>query len=325
MSDSHYRYSVYGIVVVSDTPLALPESRDAGLARIDVRSAPPNVFRAAREHACAGTSPDSWYRFAPLDDGSTYVGWDGIGEFLVAPDGRTIAWRRLDGSSIESFQVYMLGQALSFALVKQRFEPLHATAVVVGDRAVAFLGENGSGKSSLAACFIEAGHRLLTDDLLLLLERARQMVAFSGPARIKLFPQIARRYFGPLAGRVPMNPDTQKLILPLDGHGGSSAPAPLGAMYVLAPPRGVARSDGVRIDPLAPRDALMEVVKGTFNWRLVNADRLARQFEMAARVSALVPIRRLAYPRALGRLSDVRDAILADVVQQAAAVEWAPC
>jgi len=325
MSDSRYRYTVYGIVVVSDTRLALAESGDAGLARIDLRSAPASVFGAAREHARAGAPPDSWYRFAPLDDGSTYVGWDGIGEFLVAPGGRTIAWRRIDGSSIESFEVYMLGQALSFALVKQRFEPLHATAVVVGDRAVAFLGENGSGKSSLAACFVAAGHRLLTDDLLLLRERAGQMIAFAGPARIKLFPQIAGRFFGPLAGRLPMNPDTQKVIVPLDGDGVAAAPAPLGAVYALAPPRDVARSDRIRVDPLAPRDALMEVVKGTFNRRLVDADRLARQFELAARVAALVPVRRLAYPRALDRVSDVRDAILADAVQLAAAVDGAPC
>ena len=48
----------------------------------------------------------------------------------------------------------MLGQALSFALVKQGFEPLHATVAVVDDEAVAFLGHNAFGKSTLtgASC-----------------------------------------------------------------------------------------------------------------------------------------------------------------------------
>src|SRR5207249_3480420 len=150
---------------------------------------------------------DSWYRYASLRDGSIYVRWDTIGEFLVAADGCRITCRRVEASSPESFQVYMLGQALSFALVKQRFEPLHATVVVVNDRAVAFLGENGSGKSSLAACFVDAGHRLLTDDLLIVQERSNRLLAFPGPARIKLFPQIAGRFLGGVADRVPMNPD----------------------------------------------------------------------------------------------------------------------
>ena len=85
----------------------------------------------------------------------------------------------------------MLGQALSFALVRQGFEPLHATVVVVDDHAVAFLGGNAFGKSSLAACFLEAGYRLLTDDLLILRESSDRILAYPGPPRIKLFPKIA--------------------------------------------------------------------------------------------------------------------------------------
>ena len=104
----------------------------------------------------------------------------------------------------------MLGQALSFALVKQRFEPLHATVVVVDDQAVAFLGDNASGKSSLAACFLEAGYRLLTDDLLMLQESSNRVLAYPGPPRLKLFPKIASRFLGRTANRVQMNPDTEQ-------------------------------------------------------------------------------------------------------------------
>jgi len=325
MNDSRYRYSVYGIVVDSDMPLALPEYRDAGLARVELRRAPADAFRAARERARVDSTSEAWYRSAALEDGSAYVGWDTIGEFLVAADGAGIVWRRVERSSLESFQVYMLGQALSFALVKQRLEPLHATVVVVADRAVAFLGGNGSGKSSLAACFVNGGYLLLTDDLLLLHAGAGQFVAYPGPARIKLFPQIASRYFGGRADAVPMNPDTQKRILAIDADQHAAAPAPLAAIFTLAPPRDAGRNDCVRIDPLPPREALIEVVRGTFNRRLVDGDRLARQFDMAARISTFVPIKRIAYPRTLDRLADVRDAVLADVAPAAAALECAPC
>src|SRR5204863_102769 len=107
--------------------------------------------------------------------------------------------RRFDGASAESFQVYLLGQALSFALVKQGLEPLHATVVVVDGQGVAFLGDNGYGKSSLAACFLEGGYRLLTDDLLLLKASGGDVLAYPGPPRIKLFPEVARRFLGDAA------------------------------------------------------------------------------------------------------------------------------
>ena len=64
--------------------------------------------------------------------------------------------------------------------------------IVVNGRAVAFLGASTYGKSSLAACFIAAGHRLLTDDTLRLEERDGQWIAYPGPPRLRLLPKVAR-------------------------------------------------------------------------------------------------------------------------------------
>src|SRR6267154_4212463 len=160
--DPSFRYCVYGMVVVSDAPIALPLYSHGGLGQVECLSAPASAFATAMRGIEFDSRSDAWYRYAFLRDGSTYVRWDTVGEFLVSADGRRIVCRRADGSSDESFQVYMLGQALSFALVKQGFEPLHAKVVVVEGQAVAFLGGNAFGKSSLAACFLEAGYSLLT-------------------------------------------------------------------------------------------------------------------------------------------------------------------
>ena len=276
--DARRRYCVYGIIVVSDIPLALPDYSHGGLGQVECSSAPASVFLTAIQGVNFHPRSDAWYRYAFLRDGSTYVRWDTIGEFLVAADGRRIDYRRVDESSVESFQVYMLGQALSFALVKQRLEPLHATVVVVDDRAVAFLGDNASGKSSLAACFLEAGYRLLTDDLLMLQESSNRVLAYPGPPRLKLFPKIASRFLGRTANRVQMNPDTGKLILPIDEHRSCTDPVELTAIYSLAVPRDACRSARVSIETLSPREAFVELVKGTFNRRLVDAPRLERQF-----------------------------------------------
>jgi hypothetical protein len=309
-----HRYCVYGIVVLSDTPLALPECTQDGLGQVECLNAPASFFLTVTQ-AVGGVAPsDAWYRYAVLHDGSTYARWDTIGEFVVAADGGRITCRRLEESSLESFQVYMLGQALSFALVRQGFEPLHATVVVVDDQAVAFLGGNAFGKSSLAACFLEAGHRLLTDDLLILRESRNRVLAYPGPPRIKLFPKIARRFLGLTASsRVQMNADTNKLILPIDEHRRFTAPIALDAIYALAAPRDACRSPGVSIEMLPPREAFVELVKGTFNRRLVSQQRLERQFDFAAVLTNLIAVKRLSYPRAIDRLNEVREAVLADL------------
>src|SRR6185369_12060581 len=210
--------------------------------------------------------PESWYRYAFLQDGSSYVRWDRVGEFLVSADGRRVVCRREQKVSSESFQVYLLGQALSFALVKQGLEPLHATTVVVDGQGVAFLGSNAFGKSSLAASFLAAGFRLLTDDLLILGDSRGTVLAYPGPARIKLFSNVARRvlghsgHWGRDADGPMMNADTEKRILRLNDDQHCSDPVSLRAIYAVAAPRDACRTPGVRINRLSPRDAFVALV-----------------------------------------------------------------
>ena len=294
-------------------PLALPTYGPADLGHVECLTAPVPFFRKTIQHVPLREHSSSWYRHALLSDGSTYVRWDGVGEFVVNADGRRILCRRADEASSESFQVYLLGQALSFALVKQRLEPLHATAVIVNGEAVAFLGGNAFGKSTLAACFVKEGCRLLTDDLLIVQTRGDGTLVYPGPARIKLFAKAARRLLGESAAGSPMNGGTDKLILPLNAERSCAEPVRLKAIYALDAPRDACRLRDVSIVTLSPREAFVALVKGTFNRRFVSADRLESQFRVMASVAEQVTLKRLAYPRAIERLQDVRRTVLADV------------
>ena len=314
-NDSSHRYCVYGIAIASDSPLTLPQYSHDTLGRVECLQAPAPLFQKAIESIVFDSRSDSWYRHAVTRDGSTYVAWDAIGEFVVAADGRRIVCRRDEGCCAESFQVYLMGQALSFALVQQRFEPLHATVVVVNDEAVAFLGGNAFGKSTLAACFLEAGYRLLTDDLLNLQESGDGIRAYPGPPRIKLFPRVASCFLHAIANGVEMNPDTKKLILPIDAHRSCSRPVPLKAIYSLAAPHDASRRRDVTIETLSPRQAFMALVSAAFNRTLTGRQRLERQFGMMGRVTDLVPVKKLVYPRTLDRVEEVRDAVLDDLVR----------
>lgn len=312
-ADSFYRYGVYGISVQSPIRLSLPEQSGAGLVSIEFRTAPASFFLEILGSTQLQQMGRCTYQYAHLQDGSSYVRWNDIGEFLVSGDGRFITCARFPEAPMESFQVYLLGQALSFALVKNGFEPVHATCVVIDGEAVAFLGNSGFGKSSLAAHFLQAGDRLLTDDLLLVREGVDGLLAYPGPPRIKLLPGMARRFLGADIGGTPMNSQTQKLVIPLDGDRICAVPVPLRALYALVHPRKVVQRRGVHIRRLSSREAFIALLSHAFNYVILDGDRLQRQFAETIVLTRAAPVNELLYPRRVGSLGAVRKAILADL------------
>lgn len=309
------RYRVYGLTVVSDLPLPCPEAGDGEPPEVELRLGPAAFFREASGALAGGDCGDDWFRHRRLADGSDYLRWSDLFEFLVSADGRRIACRPLARASAEAFQTYLLGQVLSFGLVKLGVEPLHATAAVIHGGAVGLLGECGYGKSSLGAAFLAAGDPLLTDDLLVAEPDGQGFVAHPGPPRIKLFPEVAARFLGERAAGTPMNDLTPKLVIPIDGGDPlfCDRPVPLRAIYVLGPPAPGGPGQRVRIRRVSGRRAVIELLRGTFNTVVAEPARLARQLDLAARLAGAVPVSILAFPRALTRLPEVREAIRSDL------------
>lgn len=310
---SQCAYDLYGVRLKSVLPLPGPEIASSGKVAIELFKGSIPLFSRVRRVAGIGSENRDWFQQARLPDGSIYLRWFELFEFLVSEDGRRIACRDLNGATQESFQTYLFGQVLSYALVKQGIEPLHATTVVINGGAVAFLGDCGYGKSSLGAAFIQAGHPLLTDDLLVLKERSHGFVAYPGLARIKLFPEVARRLLRQRLNATPMNNLTPKLIIPLNGHQSHRGAAPLNAIYLLTPPPASSRRTGVSIRRLSPRRAFLALTKNTFNVAVVGPHRLMHQFLLATRLAMRIPVKSLSYPRILTRLPEVLESIQSDL------------
>jgi hypothetical protein len=235
--------------------------------------------------------------------------WSGLFEFLISADARRIDYLPLDAATEESLTTYLLGQVLSFSLLSRGSEPLHATAVVIDDEAIAFLGDCGYGKSTLGAAFLAHGFPILTDDLLALEPRDGRWLAHAGPPRLKLFPSVAKKILARADG-VPLNAGTSKLLLPLSTAEAISRPIPLKAIYVLPGP-GRPRTR-IGITALQGQKAFLEITRGAFNLIRIDRARLTSQFDTATRLARDVPVRRLTYPRRLSVLDDVCEAVIAD-------------
>lgn len=314
-------YQLYGLTVQSALRLPCRPSAVGVVPRPDLvlRSATSAHFESARSRLNEARSAADWFACVRLADGNTYIRWQNLFEFLVSADGGLILYRRQSKAAQDSFSVYLLGQVLSFALLAHGVEALHGTVSVVNGEAVAFVGNCGEGKSTLAAAMLARRCPMLTDDLVVLDERDGGWMVQPGVARIKLFPSVAKKVLGRVPRAARMNRWTSKLVLPLSGSQSALRPVPLRAIYVLSQSEQVTRRRiPVQLESLGGSQALLEVVRAAFNLVVVDRDRLANQFSFASRLAAGVPIRRLIYPRRLSLLPSVCDAVVSDVADLAA-------
>lgn len=311
------RYGAYGVSIRSDMPLPLPMARSGALFELRIRQRNGPIHTSVRQKIKLQANPSSAFDVGSLSGGSNYVGLRDVGECLVSSDGRDISCYRLPQANPESFNVYLLGQALSFALVKNGIEPLHATVVAVKGSAIGFLGDCGFGKSTLAAEFLQAGHRLLTDDLLILRKTGQHVVAYPGPPRIKLFPEIARRLRSGQIDGVPMNSQTHKLIVPLSQNRTCEVAIPFAAFYALPSPHEMGLATNVRVTTLSRKEAFLKLLASAFNISILDPYRLRRQFQATQALANSLVVKKLSYPRVLHSLPLVREAILSDLVANA--------
>jgi hypothetical protein len=308
---TRYRYRLYGVVVDSPWSLAWPA------AEVDE---PPDLV-VCHAGASAFTDVDPTVRDSAanewdllhhrLDDGRQYLRWGSQFEFLVGVGGTRVLGRPLRRARLEAFRTYLFSQVLSFALIECGEEPLHVSAVAVGDRAIGLMGQPGAGKSTLAAEFLREGAGLLTDDLLVIQRHEGHLNAQPGPPRIKLFPEVAHRVLPGMADGVPVSSITPKSIIRLRREQWRSEASPLAALYVLRP--GGGRTGRVSIRTPTPRTAFLELTRNTFNPLPAGPERLRRQLELASTVANEVPVRSVTYPRDIDRLAAVRSAILRDL------------
>lgn len=247
----------------------------------------------------SGADADDGFVYERFEDGSVYVQWYDRFEFHVSADGSAIRAHCRDDSSNEALHAYLLGPALSVALLHQGTEALHAAAFEMNGVAVALTGDGGFGKSTLAAHALRAGARLLTDDLLVL----DDSMILPGPARIKLDPRVAASAFGARAG-TPLDDGRGKHIYGLIEGEYATEPVRLARIYVIQPD-----ADRVEVLRLSHADAFHALLEATFDPLEQSAPRLASHMRYHAALVQTVPIFRLHVPRRIAEIGKVLEAI----------------
>ena len=241
--------------------------------------------------------------------------------FDLDAQGRQISVYVPEGQSVDDLTPVLLGPMMGLLLRLRGITCLHASAVVIDDRAIGLVGVSGAGKSTTAAAFARLGYPVLTDDVLALTDCTDHFLVRPAYPRVRLWPQSAVGLFGSAEALPRMMPGWDKRFLSLQqpGYRFQSEPLPLAALYFLEP-----RVEGNHvsaIEAVNPSEALMTLVSDSFATNFQDKPRRAAEFDLLGRLAATVPLRRISAPDDLQRIDDLCSAIAQDVRVQCATAE----
>src|SRR5262245_4120544 len=153
-----YAYKLHGLVFASEFELPELAARPAPTA------IPADVRIRLGEVEQPATAPPAELKLVAAPDGAFFLGIPKIARFLVRRDGDVIV-DPLD-DDLGEIRGFLLSWIVGLVCTQRNLLTLHASAVAFGDRVVAFMGDQGAGKSTLAAHCVQAGAKLVADDLL---------------------------------------------------------------------------------------------------------------------------------------------------------------
>ena len=292
-------YRAYGFLLSSSFPIAAlnPLPRNSAGAEIEIRigETPLWATRALAHPAVilpTGRSrglPNGQFSLAERGPDYFELKYGDETRFIVDRAGRQVWGEPGRGLTDEDALVYLLGPVMGFVLRRRNCFALHASAVSVGNAAIAMVGPAGSGKSTTAAALALRGWPVLCEDVCRIEGSELGFHAYPGYPRVCLWPDSVG-FLYPSSDALPLIVNGwEKRYLPLDGMNAKFADAflPLAGIYLLG-----ARNNsvsGIDVRPMTPREAALELVQNTYmNW-LIDRDQRAAEFDAIAKLVLTAP------------------------------------
>lgn len=297
------RYSAYGLII--DCELRLPELRPVPPTITDhspdvtirLGSVPPEGLPGGRQ-----AGPSLWATRTTL-----WLDIVDVARFLIE-DGREILIDPAPGSDEDAVRLFLLGSAFGALLVQRGHLVLHGNAIRIGDRCMICVGPSGTGKSTLAAAFLQRGHDILADDVVPVDQNGHALPGFP---RIKLWRNAADALAIDTQGLRRIRPGMEKFSLPLRDRA-TDTPLPVRWVYILD----VDDVDAIALRHIGGMHCFAPLRANSYRPRFVDAMGLqAEHFHLCGRLSGQIRLARVTRPRSGFTLDAMADRLLADMAE----------
>jgi len=236
----------------------------------------------------------------------------GLVDFVISLTRRSISYIPAAGVPEETVRHLLLDQVVPRMLGQMGHLTLHASAISLPNGAgIAFLGNSGWGKSTLAASYLGTGASLVTDDCLLLNISEAGVFGIANYSGVRLFDDSAVTLFGKphLTSGVAHYTNKKRISLCHFGEA-VKGKVPLAALFVLNDPAQASGENNVDITPLEDASGLMSIIKQTYFIDVYDKKTYTSQFADLGKIVGLgTKIFGLSYPRQHEWLPRVRQAV----------------
>jgi hypothetical protein len=292
MKDVNKIYSAYGINIASEIPIPELKEKEKGAIHVNIKRGkikPPSL--PSEKYSSKVTKRENSFSCYIKDIGGIKV--CGGEKIIVSPE---------DGAEKKGFRFLVSGIALGFLLHLRGFVTLHASAVAIQDRAVAFVGRTGMGKSTTAAALHSRGHSIVTDDLLVLDTAGDSVQVYPGFPHLKLTSESITKSVNEDPDRIPkIDPEGPKHSFAAEKHFPNGS-LPLRCIYVLDYQED--ESSAPFSEAIEGKDACIELVRNSYVARLLPEEAVSPEhLKRSADIAQAVPVRRLYRKKALSDLS----------------------
>ncbi len=190
---------------------------------------------------------------------------DGIGRYYVY-GGREIIVEPYANASFEKIKVFILGTAFGALLLQRGIFPLHGSAMKIDDKCILFLGDSGSGKSTISTALRLRGHKLLSDDVIAIHEVEGKYWVYPSYPQQKLTLQSAEHLGVNIASssKIMINEEREKYYVPVKSLYFNN-PVPIGYIVHLV----VSDSSTVELIEIKGLKRLGVILNNTYRVQLV--------------------------------------------------------
>ena len=292
------KYAFAGLHVVSSSPIAgLREvATDSGAAQIAIERVPlPDRLQSVM----ASFPEGEW------DGEQLLIRIRGVARYLIKRD--RIGIDREPDAHPGDVDAFLLGTALGALWHLRGGFPLHAAAIHFDDYCVAFTGESGAGKSTMAAALAGRGHKVFSDDVSYIRSSGLNLEAYPGANRIRLWDSAMDGLNYNKQGVERELRGFDKFLIPFEGRQDAARPMRLAAIYRLE----TAFSDSQPyIDRLKGMAAFEAILQNTYRLQLAEAmGRRQQVFEFCKQIAGEVPVFQLSRPMNFEMLGKVLDLV----------------
>jgi len=306
-------YQIFNLLVESNIPLPELTEVETGSASItfQLSTQAQELVNLDWYHHWRQTNGELVFSAAKFGK-DYFLRFHALADFQISSDCNKIRCYPCADVNHESVRHLLINQVIPRVISHNGRIVLHASAVSIKQSTIAFLGDSGWGKSTIAAFFHTQGYPLLTDDSLLIEQKNNEIVGLPSYIGARLWADsigaVTNEYHD--FHDLPCNFSKKQMIFQRNSITDNND-LPIRAFFILNPPNQSITVDKITIEAILGARAITEILKHSFSLDMTDKNSISKKFNNIGEiVSSGVIVYQLHYPYDHALLGNVCDVVI---------------